>query len=65
MTIIKLIKKNKYLTCFLFVSTSVVIAVVLVEGIGDHGSVLGEVVTVTGDEGGARHESIVAAEIKL
>lgn len=41
------------------------IAVVLVEGIGDHGSVLGEVVTVTGDEGGARHESIVAAEIEL
>lgn len=39
------------------------IAVALVEGIGDHGSVLGEVVTVTGDEGGTRHESIVAAEI--
>lgn len=50
-------------TCFLFASASVVVvAVVVLEGRGDQGSVLGEDVTVTGDEGGARHGSIAAAK---
>lgn len=56
----KLVREQIY-TCTLFISDSVVV----LDGTGDQGSfVRGGDTTVAGDGAGARHGSIVAAEIK-
>lgn len=59
--LVELVREQIYITCTLFVSDSVVVAV----GTGDQGSFArGGDTTVAGDGAGARHGSIVAAEIK-